>query len=239
MENSKGTVLKREGSYYQIKLEDGTHVPNAQNASSVEVAGGDKVVVSYVDSLHNPIITSVFNKLSGDITTEQVKNMIQELKQEIIEDEHPVGSPYFTFLVTDDPNERYPGTRWVRLEGNTYLVSADENIVGMTSVGSNNRDIRIDWQHTHIQNDHNHTDRLYWIQNPTGYRVHAGGTTVGAASGSYTGATIGVDGSNTERNTVIGYTAATNQNAGVQTSNTQTIDNRPNSLAIYLWRRTA
>jgi baseplate structural protein gp10 len=240
--NSKGTILRIEGSYYQVKLEDGTLVSNAQNTSSVEVTVGDKVVVSYVDSLHDPVITSVFNKLSDDVTTEQVKNMIQELKQEIIEDEHPVGSPYFSFLVTDDPNKRYPGTRWVLIDEETYLVSAGSNLPGMTPVGANTHTLTTDQIPSHghnvsIPSSGASTTGSAGAHTHTFTAVMASGATRTGTTGTLFGTdtdTTGSAGAHTHSNPNHTHTV-TQSNAG----SGQAHNNMPKSLAIYIWRRTA
>lgn len=49
---------------------------------------------------------------------------------------------------------------------------------------------------------------------------------------------MGTAGDNSGTITATASTTATNQSAGTQT-NTQTVDNRPKSVAIYVWRRTA
>lgn len=143
---------------------------------------------------------------------------------QIIDLIYPIGSPFFSFLVTEDPNIRFPGTTWVRIEENTYLVSAGESLVGMTPVGANSKDIRIDWSHNHLENPHSHEN----------YNR----TSNFSSTGNQYGGRMGTAGDNSGTITATAPTTGTNQSAGTQT-NTQTVDNRPKSVAIYVWRRTA
>lgn len=169
-----------------------------------------------IDELMNQL-----KELNIDSLKENIK---QEVEQESIERDRPPGSPYFTFLVDDDPNVRFPGTTWVRIEENTYLVSAGANLVGMTPVGANSKDIHIDWSHNHPQNPHSHEN----------YNR----TSNFSSTGNQYGGRMGTAGDNSGTITATAPTTATNQSAGTQT-NTQTVDNRPKSVAIYVWRRTA
>lgn len=163
---------------------------------------------------------------------DELKNLFAEFEEKIIERDHPVGSPYFTFLKDDDPNERYPGTRWVLLDEDTYLVSAGENRVGASPVGSNNQSVRIDYQHRHIS-------RVHWKDTfISGENMAVVGSTAVTASNTQTmgSGRIGIDGT---RNDSTGVGTPTIGLTGNMTSATQSFDNRPKSIAIYMWRRTA
>lgn len=157
-------------------------------------------------------------------TDKPISTATRTALNQIIDSIYPVGSPFFSFLVTEDPNTRFPGTTWVRLEENTYLVSAGESLVGMTPVGANSKDIHIDWSHNHPQNPHDHEN----------YNR----TSNFSSTGSQYGGRMGTAGDNSGTITATAPTTGTNQSAGTQT-NTQTVDNRPKSVAIYVWRRTA
>lgn len=227
--NSKGTVLEIQGSYYKVKLEDGNDVVNAQNASSVDIAVGDKVVIGYVDSLHNPIITSVYDKTAG-ISKDELKDVLKEIKediqQEILERDHPVGSPYFTFIVSDNPNNRFPGTEWVRVEENLSLVSAGDGINALEIVGTNSQSVRIDDKHEHSM------IHIHSLVGGTGKNLARPAT--GTNFNAYP------KGSDYEDSGVY-TTLPNNTNSGSSgtQSNTQSFDNRPESIAIYMWRRVA
>lgn len=157
-------------------------------------------------------------------TDKPISTATRTALNQIIDSIYPVGSPFFSFLVTEDPNTRFPGTTWVRLEEDQYLVSAGESLVGMTPVGANSKDIRIDWSHNHLQNPHSHEN----------YNR----TSNFSSTGNQYGGRMGIAGDNSGTITATAPTTGTNQSAGTQT-NTQTVDNRPKSVAIYVWRRTA
>ena len=157
-------------------------------------------------------------------TDKPISTATRTALNQIIDSIYPVGSPFFSFLVTEDPNTRFPGTTWVRLEEDQYLVSAGESLVGMTPVGANSKDIHIDWSHNHPQNPHVHEN----------YNR----TSNFSSTGSQYGGRMGTASDNSGTITATASTTATNQSAGTQT-NTQTVDNRPRSVAIYVWRRTA
>jgi len=148
--------------------------------------------------------------------------------------EHDIGSIYFTFNVSDNPNNKYPGT-WILLDSNTYLISAGNGINAKQSIGNNQRSIDIDWLHTHAQNAHKHS--LYVKAPP----APAGGITVPASV--HVNNTFPVDWNTsqiTNQNVMnsMNDITATNQNSGTM-SKTQTFDNRPNSTAIYMWERVS
>ena len=167
----------------------------------------------------------------GYVSQDVINQIIATVESNLLERDHPPGSPYFTFLVDDDPNDRFPGTNWVRIEENTYLVSAGPNLVGMTPIGSNNK-------------------TLTKQQLPSGI---TGTISAGAGSGGTNGAGVirtpsGVfsnDTSSTLWTKVMNSTQSLDVDAVYRTisfdlgGQSQSFDNRPKSLAIYIWRRIA
>lgn len=175
-------------------------------------------------------LIDVYNKIT-DIDT-----IIDTIESHMFERDHPIGSPYFTFLKEDDPNERYPGSTWVLLDESTYLVSAGTNLVGMTPTGSNTQTLTTAQLpvHTIIQNAHTHGTydggAMIMVDSTTSSPAVAAGNGFSNASG--TGWWVQYN-KNTARYVANG--TATNQSIG----SGQAHNNMPNSLAIYMWRRTA
>ena len=186
-------------------------------------------------------IDELMNRLK-ELDLESLKETIkQEVEQESIERDHPPGSPYFSFLLEDDPNNRYPGTTWVKIEENTYLVSAGPNLVGMTPVGSNTKNLTI----SNMPN-HAHTGSISSVSLTTNSTSHShdGYARVrNLASGSYPIREIVTVTNNEETKSTSSESHAHGINAHnhVLTINNngsgEAFDNRPKSLAIYMWRR--
>ncbi len=186
-------------------------------------------------------IDELMNQLK-ELDLESLKETIkQEVEQESIERDHPPGSPYFSFLLEDDPNNRYPGTTWVRIDENTYLVSAGPNLVGMTPVGSNTKNLTI----SNMPN-HAHTGSISSVSlttNVDGNHQHpikqGQRFTSGTGTAPFTG---GTDTSTAYMDSSVG-THSHNINAhnhGLTINSNgpgEAFDNRPKSLAIYMWRR--
>ncbi len=160
---------------------------------------------------------------------------------QIIDLMYPVGSPFFSFLVTEDPNIRFPGTNWVRIEENTYLVSAGSNLVGMTPVGSNTKTLT-----TSNLPNHNHSGSISSVSLTTNSDSHTHtlgdsgsiiSTSVSARlleSGTTCGGISRTTSSDTHTHTINAH--GHNLTINSQGSG-ESFDNRPKSLAIYMWRR--
>lgn len=186
-----------------------------------------------IDELMNQL-----KELNIDSLKESIK---QEVEQESIERDHPPGSPYFTFLVDDDPNDRFQNTVWVRIEENTYLVSAGESLVGMTPIGSNTKTLT-----TSNLPNHNHSGSISSVSLTTNSDSHTHtlgdsgsiiSTSVSARlleSGTTCGGISRTTSSDTHTHTINAHghdLTINSQGSG------ESFDNRPKSLAIYMWRR--
>lgn len=223
-----GTIIETYGDYCNIRLDNESVLNDIKNNGH---SNGAEVIIDYDETNAPHILNSPINSVPSQ---EVIDSIISTVEARLLERDHPVGSPYFTFLVDDDPNERFPSTTWVLLDEDTYLVSAGSNLVGMTPIGSNTHTLTTAQMpiHTHIANEHTH--RAYY--NQSGYSqtipasVHylradlSAGPVVGWSTAALTGQnTAGVN---------IGATA-TNQNMGSGEAH----NNMPKSLAIYMWRR--
>ena len=164
---------------------------------------------------------------------------------QIIDLIYPVGSPFFSFLVTEDPNDRFPNTVWVRIEENTYLVSAGSNLVGMTPVGSNTKTLT-----TSNLPNHSHGGSISSVSLTTNSNSHSHNqyyrTSNFSSSGTQSNGRMGLTGDNSGTGfptlsdshshsiDAHGHSLTINNNGSGES-----FDNRPKSLAIYMWRRTA
>ena len=155
---------------------------------------------------------------------------------------YPIGSPFFSFLIDEDPNIRFPGTNWVRIEENTYLVIAGPDLVGMTPIGSNNKTLTV----SNLPN-HNHSGSISSVSlttNSNGSHTHKGYTNQVYQSGTNrTGFwnSGGEESASTFTQSSGEHTHSINTHGHNLTINSNgsggAFDNRPKSLAIYMWRR--
>ncbi|MBF4468782.1 MAG: hypothetical protein ISP01_05190 [Methanobrevibacter arboriphilus] len=164
------------------------------------------------------------DSLMNQLRELDIDSLKESIKQEIFEQDHPIGSPYFTGSVSDNPNDKYPGSSWERLDSNTYIVAAGDGLNALQQVGSNTKSFSIDWLHNHPQNPHVHEN----------YNR----TSNFSSTGNQYGGRMGTAGDNSGTITATAPTTATNQSAGTQQSN-KTINVQPNSVALYVWIRTA
>lgn len=201
------------------------------------------------------LLLQALSQMQGELT--DLKNgegdLYTSVYNNIMNNEHSVGSLYITILNTDNPNNKYPGT-WTLIDENQYLVSAGSTITGgNNTIGSNTIDI--DWLHNHDLNNANHLH--------TNIHRHSNKETVGATIPG----TAGTDVDNTDdwywfgnvvpsnwgirnvqsgrlQSQVTSYTGNTGNptttmsivNKGTQST---TKDNRPKSIAFYMWRRVS
>lgn len=181
------------------------------------------------------------DKLMNHLEELGIDSLKEEIKKETIERDHPPGSPYFSFLVDDDPNDRYPGTTWVRIEENTYLLSAGPNLVGMTPVGSNTKNLTV----SNLPN-HNHSGSISSVSLTTNSDTHGHVTTYDTWAQAGTNRLAPRTGGGTRSS---GATETDTHNHSINahghsltinfTGSSESFDNRPKSLAVYMWRRIA
>lgn len=163
---------------------------------------------------------------------------------QIIDLIYPVGSPFFSFLVTEDPNDRFPNTVWVRIEENTYLVSAGTNIVGMTPVGSNTKTLT-----TSNLPSHNHSGSIATTSLTTNSDSHSHTLGDSGLILSTRESTRNWAGNGTNFGGISRYTSSDSHSHSINAhrhsltinnnGSGESFDNRPKSLAVYMWRRTA
>nr|WP_302577955.1 hypothetical protein [Methanobrevibacter arboriphilus] len=243
MSLKKGVVLLVEGDVSNVRLDNGAFISNVYNSLGFDVNKGDGVIIDYTED-STAFIIGVTNKIKN-IDHSIIDKIICSVESNILERDHPPGSPYFTFLVDDDPNDRYPGTTWVRLEENQYLVSAGSNLVGMTPIGSNTKTLT-----TSNLPSHSHTGSISSISLTTNSNSHSHNqyyrTSNFSSSGTQSNGRLGLVGDNngtgfpTLNDSHSHSIDAHGHNLTINNNGSgESFDNRPKSLAIYMWRRIA
>lgn len=173
-------------------------------------------------------VDKLLNQLGGLEGLEE--NIIAIVEERLLERDHPVGSPYFTFIVSDNPNNRFPGTEWVRVEENTYLVSAGDGVNALQSIGSN----------THTLNNNeipSHAHKTMLTNNTAN-----SGTVVDIESNWYRNLFSVANTIRSAWNTLLNIGTGGTGRVEVPTTHTgggQAHNNMPKSIAIYMWRRIA
>lgn len=181
-----------------------------------------------VNNLNVTCITSTDNKFNldseGNLTvksiTAETNNSSTQIDMNSI---YPVGSIYMSMNSTN-PSTLFGGT-WEQIK-DKFLLSCGDTYEPGTVGGEATHTLTVDEMpiHTHIQEAHSHTQNYNtWYNDSSNYDVRLAGSSGGyhGMAGTYSYATQA--------------TTAVNQNTG----GSQSHNNMPPYLAIYMWKRTA
>lgn len=181
-----------------------------------------------VNNLNVTCITSTDNKFNldseGNLTVKSITAETNSSSTQIdMNSIYPVGSIYMSINSTN-PSTLFGGT-WEQIK-DKFLLSCGDTYEPGTVGGEATHTLTVDEMpiHTHIQEAHSHTQNYNtWYNDSSNYDVRLAGSSGGyhGMAGTYSYATQA--------------TTAINQNTG----GSQSHNNMPPYLAIYMWKRTA